>query len=250
MNPECVYQSERYKVFQDDEAVWLQLTSDAHADLSFMHRNSPLQLTPYASYMLQPLAFIEAPRAAILIGLGGGQQAKFIHRYFPHIHLTALELDAEAVDIARRHFALPDDDAHLRIVIGDGAGFIEQHQGTFDLILSDAFGDGNCLVDALHTEQFYRSCHRLLGADGVMTVNIYRPDAAWGVGYLSMLQKMFAEFYWIALGSDHFVLVLCKDHVSRRWPAIAERAALIDANAALDSSALVARLSRPKPIIP
>ena len=78
-----------------------------------------------------------------------------------------------------------------------------------------------------------------------MTVNIFRPDPAWGVGYLAMLRKVFAEVYWIAHDSNHFVLVMCKDRVSNRWPAVEERAALIDADTTLGSSALVAKLSRP-----
>jgi spermidine synthase len=159
--------------------------------------------------------------------------------------LTAIEIDPEIVVIARKYFALPEDDERLRIVVADGVEFIHKQATPCDLIMSDAYGEKNCFIDALHDEAFYKACHRILRPSGVMTVNIFRPDANWGRGYLAMLNRVFAEVYYIKVEEDQFVMVLCKNKVSGRWPAILQAAKELDARkglAQIGSASLVKQL--------
>ena len=77
-----------------------------------------------------------------------------------------------------------------------------------------------------------------------MTVNIFRPSAEWGKGYLSMLRRIFSEVYYVVVTPEQFVLTLCKDAVNFRWPEIAKRATLLDARTSLGAAAFVAGLRR------
>lgn len=231
----CIFESQRYRVFRDDRHVWVQRYSDPDCDLSDVNTDASagMTLSPYLVAMLQPLPFIEQPRDTIMIGLGGGVCARFIHRYFPELRLTAIEIDPEMVEIARNYFALPEEDERFRIVVDDGVEFIHKHETQCDLILSDSCDENNGIVDALHDEAFYKACHRILRPSGVMTVNIFRPDANWGQGYLAMLNSVFAEVYYIKIEENQFVMVLCKDKVSSRWPAILQTAKELDAREGL-----------------
>ncbi|GBG81413.1 hypothetical protein CBR_g32089 [Chara braunii] len=59
-----------------------------------------------------------------IIGLGGGALPMFMHKYLP-VSLKIVELDAQVVNVARKHFGLVEDQ-RLRVVIGDGIEVIGQ----------------------------------------------------------------------------------------------------------------------------
>ncbi|MCY0389216.1 methyltransferase domain-containing protein [Robbsia sp. Bb-Pol-6] len=129
--------------------------------------------------MLQPLVFFASPREVLLIGLGGGRQAKFLHRHFPSVNIVAVEIDPVVVDPARSHFQLPGDDERLRVVVQDAAACVHEDDGSCDLIVSDGFMEGDQVVAAFHTPDFYKARHRKLSPDGIMTVNVFRPSSDW-----------------------------------------------------------------------
>ncbi len=187
---------------------------------------------------------IDDARDVILIGLGGGQQAKFIHRHLPHLRIVAMEIDAAMVDIARNDFGLPPDDERLQVLIGDAAELIAGYAGQCDLLISDAYDEQNQIVDALHTEAFYHTCHRILRSGGIMTVNIFRPPAEWGVGYIKMLRRIFAEVYLTSLSAEQLVITLCKSPIGPDWDAIARRAAEFDPAFGLELPEFVAKFPR------
>ena len=113
----------------------------------------------------------EWPRSALLIGLGAGSLTKFLYRHRPAARLTVVEIDAEVVDVARRHFKLPDDDERLDIVIDDGASWLAGSPRKFDLILVDGF-DENARTGLLDTLPFYLNCKARLSSAGLLATNL------------------------------------------------------------------------------
>lgn len=242
----CVAKTERYRVLKSDGRLLLHLGNDENSAMTVMDLADPHDLpAAYTRTMLLPLAFIPSPTNLVLIGLGGGQQAKFIHRYLPELHTTALEIDPEVVMLARSHFDLPDDDARLRVVVADAADFIHDHCGNpCDMILSDAFGEGYEPVDALHTIEFYRACHQMLRPGGIMTVNVYDPNPAWANQFMSTVAAVFACRKFIPVSSVQGVMVLWKGSPNLDWDAIQDRAAELDSRVDLGFSAFVESLKR------
>src|SRR6185436_1620162 len=89
---------------------------------SSMRLEDPYALAlDYTRCMMGFLLFHPEPREALMIGLGGGSLAKFFHRNFKKTAVRVVELDERVVVAARTHFALPPDDARLRVEIADGA---------------------------------------------------------------------------------------------------------------------------------
>lgn len=240
----CIRETEKYRVQIRDGRVFLHLASDERKAMSVMEIEQPHVLpAPYTRKMLLPLAFIRYPTDVVLLGLGGGQQAKFIHRYLPELRTIALEIDQEVVDLARAHFGLPADDERLRVVVDDAADFVRNHgDEQCDLILSDVFGEGYRPVDALHSVEFYRACHRILRTGGVMTVNVFEPTAAWAKHFISAVASVFPYRKFIAVSPDQSVMVLWKDRPDLDWDAVHERAAKLDEKTGLGFSAFVDEL--------
>jgi spermidine synthase len=65
--------------------------------------------------MAFPAAFIPEPREALMVGLGGGSLAKFLHRELRSLRVRVVEIDARVIAAARTHFHVPPDDARFSV---------------------------------------------------------------------------------------------------------------------------------------
>jgi len=150
---------------------------------SAMRIDDPVRLElAYTRAMMAALLFRPAPRAALLIGLGGGSLAKFIHHRLPDCRLEAVECSREVVEMARAHFSLPADGPRINTVIGDGADYLARRSmaadvAPVDLLLVDVY-DADCQVADCATLSFFQSAAAALGREGVCAVNFWsdRPE--------------------------------------------------------------------------
>lgn len=111
------------------------------------------------------------PRRVLLIGLGAASLTKFLYRHFPLAQLTAVEISADVVAVARQFFKLPHDPKRLRIAVCDGADFVVENHKQYDLILVDGF-DGRARSGMLNTQMFYENCRARLNDSGVVAINL------------------------------------------------------------------------------
>ncbi|RTL47680.1 MAG: spermidine synthase [Rhodocyclaceae bacterium] len=122
-----------------------------------------------ACLLLRPEA--SWPRRVLLIGLGAGSLTKFLHRHRPAARLTVVEIEPQVVAAARYHFRLPEEDAQLRIEIGDGADHVMKPGPAYDLILVDGF-DADAKTGALDTLPFYLNAKARLSDRGLLVANL------------------------------------------------------------------------------
>ena len=129
------------------------------------------------------------PRRALLVGLGTGSLAKYIHRYLPQTHITAVEVDARIIPIARQYFSLPEDPKRLKLVIADAADFMKQSGVKFDAIFVDGYGpDGH--VARLDTPEFYADCLARLSSQGLLVSNLLSGSH----GYAASTERIHTAF--------------------------------------------------------
>ncbi|RKT50051.1 spermidine synthase [Azonexus fungiphilus] len=128
------------------------------------------------------------PRTALLIGLGAGSLAKFIHRHFPACRITVVEINPQVEFVARQYFRLPDDPLRLDVRIGCGADYLQTNKRRFDLILSDGFDAGG-RPGMLDTPAFYQTCRAGLSDDGLFCVNLLREK-----GFASSVDRIRSAF--------------------------------------------------------
>lgn len=162
-----------------DDADTRSLYFGTRARQSSMRLADPLALPlAYTRNMLAALLFKPQPRRILLIGLGGGSLARFLHGHLPESRIDCVESRPAVVDLARRFFQLPSHD-RLGIHIGDGAGFLDACPAMhFDLILVDAF-DGDGINPGVCSLAFFAASRRALAPGGVVSTNLWAsPDAA------------------------------------------------------------------------
>lgn len=62
--------------------------------------------------------------SVLVIGLGGGGLCTFMRKFFPKTHITAVDVDADMLEIAKNWFGLKPDEM-LSVKIIDGIKFLE-----------------------------------------------------------------------------------------------------------------------------
>lgn len=163
-----VYVSEKFGVRS------LHIGSDTVQSAMRLARPYDLELS-YTRSMMAFLLFNAAPRSVLMVGLGGGSVAKFIHHYMPQTEVRVLEIDPQVVAIARQCFMVPADDQRFRIIVGDGAEHMAGPGGAADVIMVDGY-DAESHVEALATREFYDACRRRLAPGGILVVNLWGGD--------------------------------------------------------------------------
>lgn len=143
----------------------------------------------YTRAMLSFVLFHPAPKEIVLLGLGGGSIAKFIHRHLLDSRLTALEVNPEVVAAARSFFLLPADDERLGVLTADGAAYVREHKQGMDVLLVDAY-DASRIVEALASLDFYSDCARSLRPGGLALFNLWGSDRHYQT-YLERIETAF-----------------------------------------------------------
>lgn len=126
---------------------------------------------PYARVMPAALAFVDKPRRALIVGLGGGTIPGFLHKHFPSLQLDVVDIDPVVVQVAKEFFGFREDD-RLRAYAEDGRRFIEQRPRRYDIIFLDAFGADNVPYH-LATREFLESVRAALTPEGIAVGNIW-----------------------------------------------------------------------------
>ena len=157
---------------------------------SSMNLDDPYELVlSYTRAMMAFLLFRPEPEHVLMIGLGGGSLAKFVHRHLPATRVTVVEIEARVVAIARQYFHLPPDDARLAVETAEGSAWVAGHPGCCDVLMVDGY-DGREQVRELCTEDFYASARAALSADGVLVVNLWSSDSHYDA-YLQRIERVF-----------------------------------------------------------
>jgi spermidine synthase len=147
---------------------------------SAMRLSAPDRLElAYTRAMMAFLLFAPAPRDILMVGLGGGSIARFVHERLPRTRITVLELSPKVLAAARTFFGLPGDDRRLKVIVGDGAEHIAAQRAACDVFLLDAFDDLRS-VRSLATESFYATCREALRPGGVFVVNFIADEPRFG----------------------------------------------------------------------
>jgi len=157
---------------------------------SAMRLSAPDRLElAYTRAMMAFLLFAPAPRDILMVGLGGGSIARFVHERLSRTRITVLELSPKVVAAARTFFGLPADDRRLKVIVGDGAGHVAAHRSACDVFLLDAFDDLRS-VRTLATEAFYAACRDALRPGGLFVVNFIADEPRFG-RYLARIERVF-----------------------------------------------------------
>jgi len=221
---------------------WLHVGGEAIQSAMRIAEPAALALD-YTRAMMAFLLLHPEPRRALLIGLGGGSLAKFIHKHLRRTRVRAVEQDPRIVAVARERFALPPEDARLHVEIGDGAEALAPE--CCDLLMVDAYRD-ELHVPELASRAFYDAAWLSLEAPGAAVVNFMDDDPQLD-RQLRRLETAFggAVLAFHAPRDPNVIALALKGFAPRiEWEALRRRARALQARYGVGFEEFVPKLRR------
>lgn len=161
----------------------------------------------YTQAMLLVLLFCQ-PKRVLILGLGGGSLVSALHHYDRSLTITAVELRAAVIDVAKRFFFLPTS-KRIQLIEQDAAEFLlDALPCKVDIIFADMYHAAG--VDSLQLQtDFITRCSQQLKEEGWLVLNYwldYRDDP-----YVhAALSAQFAEVRTILTASKNWIILASK----------------------------------------
>ncbi len=164
---------------------------------SSMKVKSPVELElAYSRGMMSFLLFSDKVKNVLSIGLGGGSVPKYIYANYPEISQIIVEINPQIINIAHSHFSVPENDARLNVMEGDGIAYLANNPNSADCLMIDAF-DAHGIPPDFCSQDFFDSCEKMLANIGIFVINLWGSDKNFDI-YLQRIEQSF----------DHKVLML------------------------------------------
>lgn len=104
----------------------------------------------------------------LVLGMGTGTYATQCRRYLPDVNVEGVEIDEKITALAGEHFALDPD---VKVTTYDGRAYLNAIDGTYDVIMVDAYQDIT-IPFQMSSIEFFSMVRDHLKEDGVMVVNM------------------------------------------------------------------------------
>lgn len=144
----------------------------------------------YTRFMTVALAYAPDVDRILEIGFGGGRTAWYLHRALPESQVRSVELDPDVVKLAKKYFGIRAE-PNFQVTAKDGRLFLAQDDGSYDVILIDAYR-GPFVPFHLLTKEFYALVAAHLVPGGVVAQNI-APNTMLFDSALATLKSVFAH---------------------------------------------------------
>ena len=112
------------------------------------------------------------PRSVLMLGLAGGTAFHILRHLLPDCRLTAIDIDAEIIALARKHMNL--DSLGIEIITTDAYPWLAKNRRTFDAVIDDIYLAGKTDVfrpQAWNTDVL-ANLRRAVAPGGVLAVNL------------------------------------------------------------------------------
>jgi len=162
------------EIVEEDGVRVLQIGGDAIQSAMRLSAPDRIELD-YVRAMMAFLLFRPKPREVLMVGLGGGSMARFLHERMPATRVVVAEINPGVVTVARKYFHFPEEDERLEIVVGDGAEIVPRRPASCDVLVVDGFVNGRPAPD-LCTQAFYDAAFAALRKGGVLVANFMSDD--------------------------------------------------------------------------
>ncbi|MBD5479819.1 MAG: fused MFS/spermidine synthase [Lachnospiraceae bacterium] len=158
------------QVKEDEDSVILS-TNVLFGVQSIMKKDESLTGMYYDYALAAPVmaGLAEKEDAKVLVlGMGTGTFAKQCRQYFGSVSIEGVEIDQKITDLAWEYFALPED---IKVTTYDGRAYLNAIDGTYDVIMVDAYQDIT-IPFQMSSVEFFTLVKEHLAEDGVMVVNM------------------------------------------------------------------------------
>ena len=158
------------EIWKSDRAAEFRVAGAVHA---FYHRDR--FLTGLAWDMIAASALLgeaSPPRSVLMLGLAGGTAFRVLRHLLPDCELVAVDIDAEIVELARKHMDL--DALGIEVVHADAYGWLAKNRRRFDVVIDDIYLAGKTDVFRPQSWDGKLMAHlrRAMAPGGVLAVNL------------------------------------------------------------------------------
>lgn len=196
----------------------------------------------YTRTMMGFLLFNTEPRHILLVGLGGGSLSKYCYQELPQARITTLEINPDVIAL-RDEFRIPPNNERFQVVHADACTYLSRNDLQADVILLDGY-DASGLPECLCTEAFYSNCSQVLGAQGVLVLNLWGGESQ-RQPHLERLRVVFNGRVWWSKppeSSSLIVFAVKDEHFYPQWSCMLSKAQSLDQRYRLDLPRLVTSL--------
>ncbi len=143
-----------------------------------------------------PMAMMNRPYQAAMIGLGSGMTAHYLLGDPLLVHLDLIEIEKEFYNLSKGFMPYNKrvyEDNRINIVFEDARTFFYTGQKKYDVIISQPSNPWVSGVSSLFTEEFYTSINRFLKPDGLLVqwVQLYEFNSSLLLVILKALSNVF-----------------------------------------------------------
>lgn len=157
------------ELWKSDHATEFRVEGAVHA---WYHKRR--FLTGLAWDMLAAGALLgkNKPRSILMLGLAGGTAYRVLRHLLPCCKLTAIDIDPDIIELARKHMKL--DALGIEVIIGDAYAWLGKNKRRFDVVIDDIYLAGK--TDVFRPREWDRTLmkhlRRAVAPDGVLAVNL------------------------------------------------------------------------------
>jgi spermidine synthase len=158
------------EIWKSDKATEFRVAGAIHAS---HHRDRFLTGLAWdliaASALLRPDG---PPESMLMLGLAGGTAFRTVRHLLPACKLTAIDIDAEIVALARKHMDL--DALGIEVITADAYPWLEKTQRTFDVVFDDIYlaGKTDVFRPRAWDDALLENLRRAVAPGGLLAVNL------------------------------------------------------------------------------
>ena len=185
-------------------------------------KNNPYQhVFEYTGLMVMGLSYLESPKNALVIGLGGGTLTKYLKKYYPDLAIDNVEMDPVVVNVARRYFDFSESSDN-QVFVMDGRRYLQKNQRKYDLIFLDAYYGGYIPFHLL-TREFLSLVKSRLTDKGVVVSNTWRSPSLYNRESATWAEVFGSFDSYLGSRSDNRVVIATNSAVRYSEPELIAR---------------------------
>lgn len=156
--------------FESDKRLIRGLITGPNGVQSGVYLDGDKSLPFWYTQQMAKLTIEAQPKRVLLLGGGTFTMAEYIGRQLPKTQIDVVEIDPALERIAREYFGYKTlDNVHL--YFDDARSFVKNTTQTYDVVLVDAYGDGE-VPYSLMTAEYGRELSKVVRPSGTVAVNL------------------------------------------------------------------------------
>lgn len=190
-----------------------------------IHSHSAIYLNP--KYHFQPIFHIPQKiisvwggmnkvEKALVLGCAGCSVPRFISLHYPQSKTIGVELSADFISIAKKHFLIEQIEKQFTLIQGDAIEFVKNYNSVEkqNVIYIDIF-DRNKVIDEIFTEEFIKGLYLCTDDNALIIINILGKDMDEAKLFLNNIDLPFSEKFIIKNNNAQFAILTKNDKADR-----------------------------------